>query len=34
MLPKPIGYRYFYFDEDFELVEITKEEYERRTLWK
>lgn len=34
MFPKPIGYKYFYFDEDFKLIEITKEEYERRIVCK
>ena len=28
MLPKPIGYRYFYINEDWEYIEITKKEYE------
>jgi len=27
-LPKPVGYKYFYFNEDFKYIEITEEEYE------
>jgi len=34
MLPKPIGYRYFYINEDWEYIEITKKEYERSRLCK
>ena len=29
MLPKPIGYRYFYINEDWEYIEITRKEYEK-----
>lgn len=28
MLPKPIGYRYFYIDDDGKYIEITKKQYE------
>ena len=29
MLPKPIGYRYFYINEDWEYIETTRKEYEK-----
>lgn len=28
MLPEPIGYRYFYINEDWEYIEITRKEYD------
>jgi len=28
MLPKPIGYKYFYVNDDWEYIEITKKQYE------
>ena len=31
MLPKPIGYKYFYINEDWEYIEITKKEYGERS---
>jgi len=31
MLPKPISYKYFYVNEDWKYIEITRKEYEE---WK
>ena len=28
MLPKPIGYKYYYVNEDWKCIEITKKQYE------
>ena len=34
MLPKPIGYKYFYINEDWEYIEITKKEYKTWNILK
>ena len=31
-LPKPIGYKYFYINENWEYVEITKKQYEEWSI--
>ena len=34
MLPKPIGYKYFYINEDWKYIEITRKEYEEWNILK